>query len=124
MLNIIILFIFAEPKPISTKIVHYVTKKPRKHLHKHHKKHYYSKTHGENKKQEKAFFKIGQDAQNANQEDSHVVSMPFANASKSREEIEAEEEEILRKYGNQESEEENDEEPGKNLFSENFSLFL
>lgn len=50
--------------------------------------------------------------------------MPFANASKSREEIEAEEEEILRKYGNQESEEENDEEPGKNLFSENFSLFL
>ncbi|XP_028394319.1 uncharacterized protein LOC114518504 isoform X2 [Dendronephthya gigantea] len=100
-----------EPKPITTKIVHYVTKKPKKHPHKHRKKHYYSKTHGKNKKHEKAFFKIGQDTQNAYQEDSHVVSMPFANASKSQEEIEAEEEEILRKYGNQESEEENDEEP-------------
>ena len=43
--------------------------------------------------------------------------MPFANVSKSQEEIEAEEEEILRKYGGEDSEEENDAEPGKIIIS-------
>jgi hypothetical protein len=43
--------------------------------------------------------------------------MPFANVSKSQEEIENEEEEILKKYGSKDSEEENDAEPGKNVIS-------
>ena len=43
--------------------------------------------------------------------------MPFANVSKSQEEIEAEEEEILRKYGGEDSEEENDAEPGMIIIS-------
>jgi hypothetical protein len=46
--------------------------------------------------------------------------MPFANVSKSQEEIEAEEEEILRKYGGEDSEEENDAEPGKIIISLHF----
>ena len=43
--------------------------------------------------------------------------MPFANVSKSADEIEAEEEEILKKYGSKDSEEENDVEPGTVIIS-------
>ena len=107
-------FFVVEPKPITTKIVHYITKKPtadKKQKHKQHARKHHQKTHVKNK-QSKAFFKTGQETQNVEQQVSHVVSLPFANARKSNEEVEAEEEEILKKYGSKESEEENDAEPG------------
>ena len=96
--------------------MHYVTKKPtsaKKQAHKHRKKLKHAKTHAKNKKKSKAFLKTGEGTRSSYQESSRIVSMPFANVNKSQEDIEEEEEEILRKYGSKESEEENEAAPGK-----------
>lgn len=85
-----------------------------------HRKQYHATSHGTGKKQPKTFLKTGQESLNSYQDNSHVVSLPFANVSKSKAEIEAEEEEILNRYGSEDSEEENEAEPGRIINSLRF----